>query len=589
MTVSTFSVPSKKYEVDRVQNAEAAKTFPPVNYDKSALTSAQAVIKNLNTFRWKEFEFPASVLEFDYVSEAKVATYEYAMRDGAEHERVKQFLVFRLRGLFIGEGALENAKKLISTDNNKTGIFFHADFIEKECILKSLNVQQRGEEEYTEEATRYPAFEFQCEFWEQVPNTAVALGSITSTIMPAPISKPESDYYLTNTTITEADYKTDWDLFKAIRAGKVNPSNSDDDWTAMYVSGAETGLMTISRTAWVLYNQIIDGDIRPGTNEESWTALYENDEPTKAQRIAWWAWSALNENDAVISEKQQWYVVKAGDTPSVIANNFGLSIMDLYSANQGVYVRDNPVSGSIEQSGGGEIPSTTLKTWNAYLATIGNGATKGTEAVTAYFGAEGYGEGEGLGLYHNGIDIDGVVDDIIYAYIAGNVEYAAYETGYGSVIKIRSDDGYLQKYAHLNDILVSVGDRIATGQKIGVMGASGSCWSGGVWYPNVNRTKEYFDSGDPTYPNIAGSHLHFEVRNPSKAAINPIEYIKQKAGVDSGSSTSFSSSSPILGKGVDGRFWKTLYKIYAGDRIKIPRNFDKQTEVTTLPLTTVTT
>lgn len=68
---------------------------------------------------------------------------------------------------------------------------------------------------------------------------------------------------------------------------------------------------------------------------------------------------------------------------------------------------------------------------------------------------------------------------------------------YGRNVKIKSDDGYTIVYGHLYEVAdgIEVGTRIEQGQVIGVMGTTGSS---------------------------TGVHLHFEVRNASGVAIDPM-------------------------------------------------------------------
>lgn len=99
---------------------------------------------------------------------------------------------------------------------------------------------------------------------------------------------------------------------------------------------------------------------------------------------------------------------------------------------------------------------------------------------------------------HKGIDIAGAYDDTITAADGGEVIYAQWAEGYGRFIKIRHDDGSVTCYGHLNDYLVSEGDRVAQGDAIGLMGSSGIS---------------------------SGAHLHFEVRPDGVTAANPLDYL----------------------------------------------------------------
>jgi murein DD-endopeptidase MepM/ murein hydrolase activator NlpD len=101
--------------------------------------------------------------------------------------------------------------------------------------------------------------------------------------------------------------------------------------------------------------------------------------------------------------------------------------------------------------------------------------------ITSPFGRDGY-------RWHPGLDIgilrsldvraaaDGVV--VLVGYMPG------YD-GYGAIVGVELQDDYSTLYAHLSRPLVRPGERVHTGQLIGVAGCSGWC---------------------------TGTHLHFELR-----------------------------------------------------------------------------
>ena len=87
---------------------------------------------------------------------------------------------------------------------------------------------------------------------------------------------------------------------------------------------------------------------------------------------------------------------------------------------------------------------------------------------------------------HAGIDFNGETGDPIYAATDGRVQYAEFNYGgYGNLVMIMRADGVQTRYAHLDKIKVSKGDRVRAGELIGTMGNTG---------------------------HSSGSHLHFEVR-----------------------------------------------------------------------------
>lgn len=87
---------------------------------------------------------------------------------------------------------------------------------------------------------------------------------------------------------------------------------------------------------------------------------------------------------------------------------------------------------------------------------------------------------------HNGIDIALSVGDTICSAFNGKVRFSkCTDTGYGTLIIIRHDNGIETYHGHLSQRLVEVGDRVVAGQPIGLGGNSGRS---------------------------TGPHLHFECR-----------------------------------------------------------------------------
>jgi murein DD-endopeptidase MepM/ murein hydrolase activator NlpD len=80
----------------------------------------------------------------------------------------------------------------------------------------------------------------------------------------------------------------------------------------------------------------------------------------------------------------------------------------------------------------------------------------------------------GGGQRNDGINIAAKLGEPIHAAAAGTVTYAGNELkGYGNLILIRHDDGYVTAYAHAQSIGVNRGDHVDKGQVIGLAGATG--------------------------------------------------------------------------------------------------------------------
>lgn len=91
-----------------------------------------------------------------------------------------------------------------------------------------------------------------------------------------------------------------------------------------------------------------------------------------------------------------------------------------------------------------------------------------TGEVISPFGAFGRGE------KNDGINIAAAAGTPIHAAAAGKVTYAGNELkGYGNLVLIQHDDGYVTAYAHAQSISVNRGDRVEKGQVIGLAGATG--------------------------------------------------------------------------------------------------------------------
>ena len=100
-------------------------------------------------------------------------------------------------------------------------------------------------------------------------------------------------------------------------------------------------------------------------------------------------------------------------------------------------------------------------------------------------------------LINKGVDIAGNLGDPIYASADGRVVYSGGGVvGYGNLVIIEHDGGYLSAYAHNQDIYVNAGEQVSRGMVIASMGRVGT-----------DRVK-----------------LHFEIRNKGVAK-DPSNYL----------------------------------------------------------------
>lgn len=93
------------------------------------------------------------------------------------------------------------------------------------------------------------------------------------------------------------------------------------------------------------------------------------------------------------------------------------------------------------------------------------------------------------GSRHDGIDIGAPEGTPIHAAASGEAIFSGVQRGYGNLIILRHEGGWVTIYAHNRKNLVREGERVREGQVIGEVGRTGRA---------------------------TGPHVHFEVRNGTK-------------------------------------------------------------------------
>lgn len=103
----------------------------------------------------------------------------------------------------------------------------------------------------------------------------------------------------------------------------------------------------------------------------------------------------------------------------------------------------------------------------------------------------------GASSYHQGVDLSADKGTPVYASRGGQVTTATFGSAAGHYVKINHMDGFSSIYMHLDSYVVSAGQNVSQGQKIGYVGKSGVA---------------------------TGYHLHFGIMY-NGAYVNPANYV----------------------------------------------------------------
>ncbi|MEQ9021895.1 MAG: peptidoglycan DD-metalloendopeptidase family protein [Pseudomonadales bacterium] len=105
----------------------------------------------------------------------------------------------------------------------------------------------------------------------------------------------------------------------------------------------------------------------------------------------------------------------------------------------------------------------------------------------------------GQQAWHNGVDIAGKLGTDILSVAAGVVTFAGERYGYGQLVEVTHENGYVTRYGHNSKILVELGEIVQKGQILAAMGSTGRS---------------------------TGPHIHFEVYKNGRA-VDPASYIRR--------------------------------------------------------------
>lgn len=234
---------------------------------------------------------------------------------------------------------------------------------------------------------------------------------------------------------------------------------------------------------------------------------------------------SLNVGQVLRLPSAKYHVVSRGDTLYNISKRYNVDINSLSRANglqapyslavgQRLQVPDSIVGGaSYAKSAASYNRTSSSKTavsgWNK------SSSSSRTASADAYTPPPSYRKSKfqwpvkgpvlssygtiGKGRTNDGINIKAARGEAVKAADKGTIAYAGNELkGFGNLILIKHDDGWVTAYAHNDKVLVKKGQKVSRGEKISTVGTTGG---------------------------VSSPQLHFEIRQ-GKKAVNPKSYLQ---------------------------------------------------------------
>lgn len=209
-----------------------------------------------------------------------------------------------------------------------------------------------------------------------------------------------------------------------------------------------------------------------------------------------------------------WYRWRSSDTLQKVAERYNAFVRDIiyFIGNNLDVANPTPTPGSYIMIPGGWrelVDLTGPATVVDANGTVRSGFEGPGACAISGFGLSGNGfliwpsavrfiSGNRFGPGHNAIDIGAGVGSQLFAADNGTVVYAGWlNGGYGNLVVIDHNNGWVTMYEHLDRLGVACGDSVNQGAQIGTAGTTG---------------------------NSTGGHLHFEVRIGG-TPVNPLDYL----------------------------------------------------------------
>lgn len=249
-----------------------------------------------------------------------------------------------------------------------------------------------------------------------------------------------------------------WGTIKGVLKYKqtVTITGKSGDWYKIKYS---------SKTCYIFAKYITKG--KPAATSSSWTGYVNS---TVGLNVRSKAWGTIvgklthAQKVTVTGKSGDWYTIKYSGQTRFVHSSY--------------IVKSKPSSSSSSSSGSGG------KNWG--------GKPTDSGWISSEYGWRTH-PITGKRTFHNGIDVACGRGTPIRSLGPGKVIFAGWSGGYGNLIKVQHDNGYVTYYAHLKSFNVSNGQRVGQKTKLGEVNSTGSS---------------------------TGNHLHFEVRKNGKS-LNP--------------------------------------------------------------------
>jgi LysM repeat protein len=187
------------------------------------------------------------------------------------------------------------------------------------------------------------------------------------------------------------------------------------------------------------------------------------------------------------------YVVKSGDTLSSIASRYDISVSKIIEINKikdpsliriGQEIMITPPSLTVNSEttnltgNNADIVNKIQESNNSENEIINNPIFRWPiyGRVVSDFGDEAYGR------INNGIYISAPLGAEVSASEGGVVTFVGNDDYFGEIIIIKHINNWVSSYAHLDNIAISIGDKISKGQVIGSVGTTGIIESPSLYF-----------------------------------------------------------------------------------------------------------